>query len=200
MPAQSSGSSRVRLLLVLALVAAAAGGWYYFQSRQSTEGAPEFTTVTVARGNILQNITATGQLDPLLSVDVGSQISGLIVKLNADFNTVVKKDQIIAEIDPATYQQRLRQAEADLASSEASHRLQALNTERTRELYAKNLVTKQELDQAEAQLSRPTPNSSPAGPPSRTPTSISPAAPSAPPSTASSWPSRPRSARPSPPA
>ncbi|AOS45548.1 Macrolide export protein MacA [Lacunisphaera limnophila] len=141
-------------LLTLALLGAAGGSYYYYQRSRSVEAPPSYNTATIARGNVRQVVTATGQLDAVLSVDVGSQISGLIVKLHADFNTVVKKDQIIAEIDPATYRQRLRQAEADLASTKASNRLQQLNTERTRELAAKSLVTRQELDQAEALLAQ----------------------------------------------
>lgn len=148
-------SSRfVPVTLALAVLAAAGGGYYYFKSSRSAEQPPAYNTIQVARGSIRQVVTATGQLDAVLSVDVGSQISGLIVKLHADFNTVVKKDQVIAEIDPATYQQRLRQAEADLASTKASNRLQQLNTERTRELAAKSLVTQQEVDQAEALLAQ----------------------------------------------
>lgn len=148
-------SSRlVQITVAVAVLAAAGGGYYYYQRSKTAEQPPSYNTNTVARGSIRQIVTATGQLDAVLSVDVGSQISGLIVKLHADFNTVVKKDQVIAEIDPATYKQRLRQAEADLASTKASNRLQQLVTERTRELAAKSLVTQQEVDQAEAQLAQ----------------------------------------------
>jgi HlyD family secretion protein len=147
-------SSLVKVTFAAVVLAAAGGGYYYYQRARTAEQPPAYNTATVARGSIRQQVTATGQLDAVLSVDVGSQISGLIVKLHADFNTVVKKDQIIVEIDPATYQQRLRQAEADLASAKASNRLQLLNTERTRELAAKSLVTQQEVDQAEAQLAQ----------------------------------------------
>ncbi len=149
-----ASSRLVSVTVAVALLAAAGGGYYYFQRARTAEQPPAYNTTQVARGSIRQVVTATGQLDAVLSVDVGSQISGLIVKLHADFNTVVKKDQVIAEIDPATYQQRLRQAEADLASTKASNRLQQLNTERTRELAAKSLVTQQEVDQAEAQLAQ----------------------------------------------
>jgi len=148
-------SSRfVKITVAAAVLAAAGGGYYYYQRSANAEPPPSYLSMPVARGSIRQVVTATGQLDAVLSVDVGSQISGLIVKLHADFNTMVKKDQIIAEIDPATYKQRLRQAEADLASTKASNRLQQLVTERTRELAAKSLVTQQEVDQAEAQLAQ----------------------------------------------
>ncbi len=144
-PVQITGAIAVLLAL---------GGGYYYQRGNTAELLPAYNTTTVTRGSVRQVVTATGQLDAVLSVDVGSQISGLIVKLHADFNTVVKKDQIIAEIDPATYKQKLRQAEADLASARASNRLQQLNTDRTRELFAKKLVTQQDLDQADALLAQ----------------------------------------------
>lgn len=149
-----SGFSPSKLLLPAVLLAALAGGGYYFYAKRSAPQAPEFTTVAATRGDIIQTITATGQLDPLITVDVGSQISGLVQKLYVDFNSVVKKGQKLAEIDPATYQQKLRQARADIASAQASNRLATLNARRTKELYDKSLVTQQELDQAEAQLAQ----------------------------------------------
>ena len=147
-------STRLITFFATATILAAGGGYYYFQHARNAEQPVTYNTAAVARGSVRQVVTATGQLDAVLSVDVGSQISGLIVKLHADFNTLVKKDQIIAEIDPATYNQKLRQAEADLASAKASNRLQQLNTERTRELSAKTLVTQQDFDQAEALLAQ----------------------------------------------
>jgi len=149
-----ASSRLVSVTVAVAVLAVAGGGYYYYQRSRTAEQPPAYITTQVARGNIRQVVTATGQLDAVLSVDVGSQISGLIVKLHADFNTVVKKGQKLAEIDPATYEQRLRQAEANLASTKASNRLQQLNTERTRELALKSLVTQQEVDQAEAQLAQ----------------------------------------------
>ncbi len=147
-------SRLIPVTLAAVLLAVGGGGYYYYQRARRAEQPPAYNTAAIARGQIRQVVTATGQLDAVLSVDVGSQISGLVIKLHADFNTMVKKDQVIAEIDPATYQQKLRQAEADLASSQASNRLQQLNTQRTRELAAKSLVTQQEVDQAEAQLAQ----------------------------------------------
>jgi len=141
-----------KLLLSLLLLGVAGAGWYYYSVRSRADSAPEFTTATIAKGDILQQVTATGQLDSVISVDVGSQISGLIQKLYVDFNSPVKKGDKLVEIDPATYQQRLRQAEANLASAEASNQLQKVNTERVKELFKQKLVTQQEYDQAVAQL------------------------------------------------
>jgi HlyD family secretion protein len=151
----ASGKSPLKLIFSLLVVAVlGAGGYYFYQRSVQVAKAPEYTTTTVARGSIRQTVTATGQLDPLLSVDVGSQISGLVLKLYVDFNSQVKKGQKLAEIDPATYKQKLRQAEANLASTQAANKLQRLNTERTRELFTKSLVTQQDLDQAEALLAQ----------------------------------------------
>ncbi len=141
-------------VLTLTVLTAAGGAYYYYARANAAEQPPSYNTAAVARGNVRQVVTATGNLDAVISVDVGSQISGLIVKLYADFNTEVKKGQKLVEIDPATYQQKLRQAKANFASTAASNKLQKLNTERTRELFQKSLVTQQDLDQAEAQLAQ----------------------------------------------
>ncbi|HVZ63280.1 MAG TPA: efflux RND transporter periplasmic adaptor subunit [Lacunisphaera sp.] len=148
----SSGRSYVKYLILLAVLAAGAVGYIYYRRTEAEAKAPEFTTTTVSRGDITQVVTATGTLDAVLSVDVGSQISGQIKELFADFNTPVKEGQKLVEIDPATYQQRVRQAEADLGSAEANYTLNELNAKRTQDLFDKKLVTAQDNDQAQAQL------------------------------------------------
>lgn len=141
------------LIIVLILLAAAGfGGWKYFQKEGDKK--PVFVTTTVSRGAISQVVTATGTLQPVTSIEVGSQVSGLVTEVLVDFNTPVKTGQLLAKIDPSTYEQRLRQSQADLASTTASHTLVRLNTERTRALREKNLVSQQELDQSEAQLAQ----------------------------------------------
>ncbi|HRI82007.1 MAG TPA: biotin/lipoyl-binding protein, partial [Opitutaceae bacterium] len=139
-------------LFVLILIAAATGGWFYYQRGNAPK--PVFTTATVSRGTISQVVTASGTLQPVTSVEVGSQISGLVTEVLADYNSPVKTGQLIARIDASSYEQRLRQAEADLASAQANHALVRLNTERTRALRQSNLVSQQELDQANAQLAQ----------------------------------------------
>lgn len=141
------------LIVLLVVIAAGAGGaWYYFKGR--TDKAPEFQTVKVGRGNIIQAVTATGDLQPVVTVDVGAQVSGQIKEVKVDFNSLVKAGDILAQIDPATPLQRLEQAKADLESAKANNKLILVNVQRTRDLAGKNLVSQQELDQAEAQLSQ----------------------------------------------
>src|SRR6266699_3309479 len=87
------------LVLTLLVIGVACGGWYYWQNY--AVDAPEYRTVTVSRGDLVQAVTASGQLDPVVKVEVGSQISGNIKKLSVDFNSTVKEGQIIAQLDPA---------------------------------------------------------------------------------------------------
>jgi HlyD family secretion protein len=147
-----SRSSGGLIITLVVLVGAAAGGWYYWSA--GAEKAPEFITTTVGRGDVVQVVTATGGLQPLTSVDVSSQVSGLITEVNVDYNTVVKAGQVLCKLDPATYQSKLEQATAQLANTQANTTLIRLNTDRTRDLRAKNLVAQQDLDTAEAQLAQ----------------------------------------------
>ncbi|HEY4300549.1 MAG TPA: efflux RND transporter periplasmic adaptor subunit [Candidatus Didemnitutus sp.] len=140
-------------LLVVIAVALGGGGLYFYRSREArAEAVPEYTTAVVARGEVQQVVTATGQIDAVLSVDVGSQISGMITKLYVDYNTPVKEGSKLAELDPSTYQQALLQAQANLASAEASEQLSQLNETRSKELLDKSLITQQDFDSSSAQL------------------------------------------------
>ena len=141
-----------RYVFVLLLIAIFAVYWLVIRS--DAQRSPIFTTTQLTKGDISQDITASGSLEPVTSIEVGSQVSGLITEVLVDFNSPVTKGQLIAKIDPASYDQRLRQSEAELASAVASHTLVGLNTTRTRDLRMRNLVTQQELDQAEAALAQ----------------------------------------------
>jgi HlyD family secretion protein len=152
MPA-SSGFSLTKLIVVIGVIGLAGGGYYVYTSRAAAaNAAPDYTTTTVGKGEVVQVVTATGQLDAVLSVDVGSQISGQIKALYADFNSRVTQGQKLVEIDPATYQQRVRQGEADFSSAQASYTLAELNAKRTQALYEQSLVTQADNDQTQAQL------------------------------------------------
>ena len=149
----SKARSSSGLIITLAILVAAGGGaWYYLRS--GGDKTPEYSTTKVTRGDVLQVVTATGGLQAVTSVDVSSQISGLITEIGVDYNTPVKKGQLLAKLDPATYQSRLLQAEAQLSNNTANYNLVRLNTVRIRELRTKNLVSQQDLDQAEALLAQ----------------------------------------------
>ena len=88
--------------MYLVLIAAAVGGGYWWWRSKGSRSAPlEYRTATISRGDIVQAVTANGQLAPLISVDVGSQVSGNILKLYVDFNSKVTKGQLVAELDAA---------------------------------------------------------------------------------------------------
>ena len=107
-----------RLLLLLLLLAAAGGGWWYYKGRKPA--AAEYNTEPLGKGDITQIVTATGSLKPVVNVTVGSQISGTISKLNADFNSAVKEGQVLATLDPATFEAIVLQSEGELACAKAT--------------------------------------------------------------------------------
>jgi HlyD family secretion protein len=138
------------LSIVILLAAAAVGGWWYIKSRN--EGATEYQTATVTRGDLTQVVTATGQLGPVLNVQVGSQISGIVKKLFIDYNSTVKSNQVIAEIDPATYEINVLRAKAQLANSKANLTLADVQARRSDDLFKANLISASDHDTADAQL------------------------------------------------
>jgi HlyD family secretion protein len=129
--------------LAVILVAAAV---FIFTSSKSTE--PMYRTVKLERGDISVIVTATGTLSAVTTVQVGSQVSGTIAKLFADFNSVVKKGQVIAIIDTTFLQTQVEDAEANLQRAEAQVNQTKRELSRTEELFNKNLVSQADLDAA----------------------------------------------------
>jgi HlyD family secretion protein len=115
-------------------------------------GDTSYQTATITRGPITQAVTATGTLNPVVNVQVGSQVSGNIQKLFADFNSKVKAGQVVAQIDPALFQAAATQAEGDLASAQAALELAKVTATRTQELFTKKNSSQADLDQAMATL------------------------------------------------
>lgn len=132
--------------IFLALLFAAAAIWWMMPGKKSTE--TRYSTAIVERGSITQNVSANGTLNPVKLVSVGSQVSGIVKKLYVDFNDHVKAGQILLELDPALMQAQLEQSLANVANSEAQLDLAVANEARTRGLFAKEYVTRQELDQS----------------------------------------------------
>lgn len=145
---KSSGLKWVIAAVVLVL--AIGGGVWLFKNKKAD--APEFVTAKVGRGDVIQAVSATGNVKPLLNVEVGSQISGIIQKLFADFNSVVKSNQVIAQLDSATYRANVSSAEGELANSQASLELAQVNARRAAELFRDKLISQSEHDQSVATL------------------------------------------------
>ncbi len=149
MASQSSGSWW-KWLLALALIAAVAGGILYF--RHGHKQTVVYTSTPVVRGELIKLVTATGTLNPVVNVTVGSQVSGRISKLNVDFNSVVTSNQVIAEIDPSTYQAAVEQATADLANAKANLELQRVEANRSSDLFTNKLISGSDYDTSIATL------------------------------------------------
>src|SRR5213075_374650 len=137
--------------LVIAAIVLLIVAFFVF-SRFGRSSAAQFQTATVTRGPITQTVTATGTLNPVVNVQVGSQVSGNIQKLFADFNSKVKAGDVVAQIDPALFQATVTQAEGDLASSQAARDLAKVNAMRTQDLFARKTSSQADLDQAMANL------------------------------------------------
>ena len=99
-------------------------------------------------GNITQTVTATGTINPVALINVGSQVSGTVVELKADFNDHVKKGQVLLKLDPTIFNAQIRQVEASVASAHASMRLEQANFDRNQRLVAQNYVSALTLDQS----------------------------------------------------
>lgn len=130
-------------LAVIVVVAAIAFG------RGGKEAAVEYETQTVERDAINLSITATGTINPLNKVDVGTQVSGIISKIYVDFNSEVEQGQLIAQLDPAPLQAEKAVAEESLCAAELDYKLQKKTYERQKRLFDRELISETEYDNAE---------------------------------------------------
>src|SRR5438046_3195543 len=112
----------------------------------------DFKTAPITRGEITQVVTANGALNPVRTVTVGSQISGIITELKVDFNSKVREGDELAKIDPATYERALARAVADLANAQAGLELAKFNAKRSKQLYADKLISESEFEQTDVAL------------------------------------------------
>ena len=133
-----------------AVIAAAAvlGAVLFFAFRGKGNG-PEYRTEIVSRGDIRAAVTATGSVNAVTTVLVGTQVSGTIKNIYADFNSPVKKGQLIAQIDPEMLEAQAGQARANLEKTDAQVRDAERTLKRNRELFSRNLIARSELDTAE---------------------------------------------------
>lgn len=137
---------RKRILIAAAVVIAAIVLWLVLRPSKG-EGITLETTPT-SRITIRNSVTATGTIEPVTEVEVGTQVSGIIDRLYVDYNDVVKAGQLIAEMDKVTLQAELESAQAELANCKAEYDYQTKNYARTKALHEKALVSDQEYDDA----------------------------------------------------
>ena len=135
---------------VLAVLLASAGGWWWL--RPAPTPPEKYRTVAVDRGPIAQAVLATGTLQPVTSVTVGTQVSGTVLERRADFNDRVTKGQVLLRLDPANLQARLRQVQAQLASAEAGLALARGTFDRNQRLVAQGFISELAVAQSQREL------------------------------------------------
>ena len=137
-----------RILAALAALAVvAAGAWLVISKKGS--GEPKYRKVKLDKGDVIATVTATGTLSAVTTVSVGSQVSGIIAKLHVDFNSVVKKGQLLAELDPTPFQQAVDQSRANLDKAKVQLRNDEIALTRAKRLFADQLTAQSDLDAAQ---------------------------------------------------
>ena len=144
-----------KIILTLIVLAVIGGGTYAYYKNKGT-AAPTISTMQLTRGDIADVVQATGTLEPVETVDVGTQVSGIVMELHADFNHFVKKGQIIARLDPSLIETAMERSEANVTRARADLerlRVQLSDAERKLEqakaMWDKQLIPRDQLDTAE---------------------------------------------------
>lgn len=118
-PAQHSWYRRPALWVGVSLIIFLVAGIWYWQARRAANALPSYTTQTVARGNLTLTVTANGTIQPTRSINIGSELSGTVLKVNVDVNDVIKKGQVLVELDTAKLRDQLLRSKASLAAAQA---------------------------------------------------------------------------------
>lgn len=144
-----------KIIISVTLLVVVAGGLFFFFKKG--DDGPKFKTEAISRGNMTETVTASGTVNPVTNISVGTQVSGTIKKIYTDFNAPVKKGQILAEIDPSLFEAQVAQASANLYNAQANlQKIKSIlvNDEKTysrnKTLYEKNFIAKSDVDLAES--------------------------------------------------
>ena len=138
------------VLIGVVLLACTAAGAVYYQRRQSVKHEDKFRTELVDRGAVAETVTATGTISPVTTVQVGSQVSGIVSRLYVDFNSPVKKGQLIAELDPTPFLQQVEQRRADLTGAKVQETNGEIQYKRAQRLFEEQLNAEADRDAAKA--------------------------------------------------
>lgn len=144
--------TRKRVVIAVAVLAAVAVAVAVVKRKDDAVPPSQYRSTVVDRGAINQTVTATGTINPVALINVGSQVSGTVAELNADFNDRVKKGQVLLKLEPTIFNAQVRQAEANIASARASLRLAQATFERNEQLVAQNFLSGLALDQSKREM------------------------------------------------
>ncbi|MDL2227554.1 efflux RND transporter periplasmic adaptor subunit [Odoribacter sp. OttesenSCG-928-L07] len=136
----------IKLTIIIAIIAIIVGLGFYLFSNKTTKAGIVFKTAPVAKGTISHVVTATGTLEPIIQVEVGTQVSGIVSKIYVDYNSEVKKGQIIAELDKTNLQNELESKQSNVAISKTEFEYQQKNYERNKILHEKQLISDADYD------------------------------------------------------
>ena len=136
-------------ILIFALALCIAGAGYYFWKQRSSQAKVSLQTAQVERADITLNITATGRVQPIDQVEIGTEVSGTVSKIYADFNQAVRKGQILLELDKVRALSKVQQAQASYATAQNETDYQKINFERTQKLAQSGSATPADLETAQ---------------------------------------------------
>lgn len=139
------------LIILLVIVTAIVGAYKYFKAPEKLTPR-NFEFVKVERGDVTEKVTATGTLQPINTVSVGTQVSGIIEKVYVDYNDEVKEGQLLAELDKFLLNENLADAKAALSLAQSKKKVAELNYNRYKDLYHQKLIAKSEMEDSEIAL------------------------------------------------
>jgi HlyD family secretion protein len=148
-PLENNHKQRRFLIIAIVVVMGILVGLFFFR-RDRDKGGEPYRTEAAGRGDITSTVSATGTLSAVTTVQVGSQVSGIISRLYADFNSQVTKGQILAELDPTPFLQTVEQRQADVTRSQVEVSNNLVSYNRQKKLAAAGLISASDLDAAKA--------------------------------------------------
>ena len=140
--------NKKKIILIAVSIAVVAGAGFWLFGSSKAQHKVTYETAVVTRGEISESITATGTIEPVTEVEVGTQVSGIIDKIYADYNSVVTKGQLIAEMDRVTLQSEVASLRAAYNGAKAEYEYQQKNYERNRGLHEKQLISDTDYEQS----------------------------------------------------
>ncbi len=137
-----------RIFFIVILAVLAIGGFYFYKDSKTQRPEELYRFQEITQGDVAQNVSANGTLNPVTLISVGTQVSGRVNKLYVDYNDKVEKGQILLELDDSLLTAQIAQSQGNVRNAQASVELAKANEARMRTLFAQEYVSKQELDQA----------------------------------------------------